>query len=233
MNQYPTALAKVTRPTLPDIFPRKKLFDLLDELRKRPIIWVSGPPGCGKTTLVGSYIETLKVPCLWYNLDEGDSDPATFFYYMGLAAKKAAPRMKNSLPLLTQEYLPGISTFTRRYFENLCDRIKSPSLIVFDNYQEVPNEAAVQDVIRTGLSAISEGINVILVSRSRPPASVIRQKANRMMEALGWDQLQFTLEDHARKSTSPGDANPALAGKMFLLYRSVNLILVFLMLAAK
>ena len=195
MNQYPAALAKVNRPTLPEIFLRKRLFDLLDELRKRPIIWVSGPPGCGKTTLLGSYIETQNIPCLWYNLDEGDSDPATFFYYMGLAAKKAAPRMKNSLPLLTPEYLPGISTFTRRYFENLCDRIKSPSLIVFDNYQEVPNEAAVQDVIRIGLSEISEGINVILVSRSQPPASFIRQKANRMMETLGWDQLRFTLEE--------------------------------------
>ena len=195
MNQYPTALAKVTRPTLPDIFPRKRLFDLLDELRKQPIIWVSGPPGCGKTTLLGSYIETLKIPCLWYNLDGGDSDPATFFYYMGLAAKKAAPRMRNSLPLLTPEYLPGISTFTRRYFENLCDRIKSPSLIVFDNYQEVSGEAIVHEVICSGLSAISEGINVILISRSQPPAGLIRQKANRMMQALGWDQLRFTIEE--------------------------------------
>ena len=76
MNQYPTALAKVTRPTLSDIFPRKRLFDLLNDLRKRPILWVSGPPGSGKTTLIGSYIETLKIPCLWYKLDESDSDPA-------------------------------------------------------------------------------------------------------------------------------------------------------------
>ncbi|MGD8520652.1 MAG: protein kinase [Desulfobacterales bacterium] len=44
MNRNATALAKITRPSLPDVFPRKRLFDLLDDLRKRPIIWVSEPP---------------------------------------------------------------------------------------------------------------------------------------------------------------------------------------------
>ncbi len=195
MNRSLPVPAKVTRPTLPDIFARKRLFNLLDDSRKRPIIWVSGPPGCGKTTLLGSYIESLKIPCLWYNLDEGDSDPATFFYYMGLAAKKTAPRMRNSLPLLTPEYLPGISTFTRRYFENLCDRIKKPGFIVFDNYHEVSAEAAIHEVIRTGLSVISEGINVILISRGKPHSGLVRLKANRKMQSVGWDQLRFTLEE--------------------------------------
>ena len=195
MSHNPTALAKVTRPTLPDVFPRKRLFDLLDVLRERPIIWVSGPPGCGKTTLIGSYIETLKIPCLWCNLDEGDSDPATFFYYMGQAAKKAAPRMRKSLPLLTPEYLPGISTFTRRYFENLSGRLKSSSVIVFDNYQEVPSKSKFHEIIRTGLSVISKDINTILISRREPHALFVRQKANRMMQEIGWDQLRFTLEE--------------------------------------
>ncbi len=195
MNQSSAALAKVTRPTLPDVLPRKRLFDLLEDLRRRPVIWVSGPPGCGKTTLVGSYIEILKIPSMWYNLDERDSDPATFFYYMGLAAEKTTPRAGKSLPLLTPEYLPGISTFTRRYFENLYVRLKHPTIIVFDNYQEVPGEANFHEVIRAGLSVISEGINAIFISRSELPATFARQKANRMMQAIGWDQLRFTLDE--------------------------------------
>jgi len=195
MNRNPAALAKVTCPTLPDVFPRKRLFDLLADIRNRPVIWVSGPPGSGKTTLIGSYIETLKIPSLWYNLDEGDSDPATFIYYMGLAAKKALPRMRKSLPLLTPEYLPGIFTFARRYFENLCSRLKSPSVIIFDNYQEVPGEAEFHEVIRTGLSVIPQGINVILISRRDPPDTLVRQKANQRMQEIGWDKLRFTLEE--------------------------------------
>jgi len=48
-----------------------------------------------QTTLVASWLESRKLPSLWYRLDEGDADLATFFYYLGLAAKKAAPGTKN------------------------------------------------------------------------------------------------------------------------------------------
>jgi LuxR family maltose regulon positive regulatory protein len=52
---------------------------------------------------------------------------------MGLAAKKAAPHQRKSLPLLTPEYLLGIPTFTHRYFEELYSRLKTSSIIVFDS----------------------------------------------------------------------------------------------------
>jgi len=75
-------MSKLARPILPDAFPRKRLFNLLDNMRRQPVIWISGPAGCGKTTLVSSYLESQKLPCLWYQIDEGDKDPATFFYYL-------------------------------------------------------------------------------------------------------------------------------------------------------
>ena len=120
-------MGKVTRPVLTGVFPRKRLFDLLDHMRERPVIWVSGPPGCGKTTLVSSYLEARKLPCLWYQLEAGDADPATFFYFLGRAARKAAPRKRKPLPLLTPEYLQGIPAFTQRYFDELYTRLNPPT----------------------------------------------------------------------------------------------------------
>ncbi|NVM20374.1 MAG: hypothetical protein HWN68_01155 [Desulfobacterales bacterium] len=169
MKQKSASLAKITSPILTKVFPRKRLFGLLDRSRDRPVVWVSGPAGCGKTTLVGSYLQARALPCLWYQVDEGDADPATFFYYMGLAAKMAAPRKRKPLPLLTPEYLPGISTFTLRYFEDLYNRLKIPSVLVLDNYQEAPADSAFHEVIRRGLSRIPDGLNVVLLSRSDPP----------------------------------------------------------------
>jgi hypothetical protein len=106
------------------------LYRLLDKARKTPLLWITGPPGCGKTALVSSYIESRRLPCLWYKVDEADADLATFFYYLGLAAGKAAPRKRKRLPLLTPERMPGLSVFAQRYFEDLSSMLPVPSLLV-------------------------------------------------------------------------------------------------------
>ena len=210
MKKGSPTLAKVTRPIPTGIYPRKRLFALLDLTRNRPVIWVSGPPGCGKTTLVTSYLEDRQFPCLWYQVDQGDADPATFFYYLGIAAKKATPQKRKPFPLFTPEYFPGLPTFTLRYFENLFHRLKSPSFLVFDNYQEVPLESPFHEVIRHGLSNIPEGINVILISRSEPPPVLIHMQANNLMEVIGWQDLRLTLKEsndiirlQAKREVSP------------------------------
>ena len=69
--------AKVSPPKLSGIVPRKRLFNLLDEGREKPIIWVSGQPGAGKTALVASYLETKKLPHAGFHIDAGDADPAS------------------------------------------------------------------------------------------------------------------------------------------------------------
>jgi len=167
-------------------------------MRKRPVIWVTGPPGCGKTTLISSYLKSREAACLWYQIDPGDADPATFFYYLGLAAKRAVPQRRSPLPLLTREYLQGISTFSLRYFETLYGRLRIPCALVFDNYQEVPEGAPLHEIILNGLSHLPEGLNVILVSRRDPPPIFVRMGANALMDVLGWNDLRLTLEESAK-----------------------------------
>jgi two-component SAPR family response regulator len=188
-------MGKLSRPILTGIYPRKRLFALLDRMRERPVIWVSGPPGCGKTTLVSSYLEARKLPCLWYQLEAGDADPATFFYFLGRAAQKAAPRNRKPLPLLTPEYLHGIPAFTLRYFQGLYDRLKIPGIVVFDNYQDVPAGAPLHEIILNGLSGLPDGMNAVLISRSDPPLPMVRLQANHQMEILGWNHLRMTPDE--------------------------------------
>jgi LuxR family maltose regulon positive regulatory protein len=192
--------AKIARPVLKGVAPRKRLFRLLNREMEKPLIWISGPAGSGKTTLVGSYLDDQKLPCLWYRLDEGDGDLATFFYYMGLAAQKIAPR-KKPLQLLTPEYLLGIPTFTKRFFEGLCGRLRPPYGIVFDNYQDVP-VASFHEMIVNAVNTVAKGITVFVISRTEPPQQFARHRANNKMHCFGWDQIRLNLpeaQDVARK----------------------------------
>lgn len=184
--------AKITRPNPEGLFPRKRLFRSLDQARTRPVVFITAPPGSGKTSLVTSYIQDRKLPCLWYQADEGDADPANFFYYMGLAARKAAPRTKRPLPLFTPEYGFGVPTFTRRFFEDLCSRLKQAYVVVFDNYQEIPLESAIHEIIRTGLSTFPKQIFPMIISRSEPPAAFAAMDAGNKLHVIGWDDLRLT-----------------------------------------
>ena len=74
------ALAKLSRPRPPAVFPRERLFQTLDDHQHRPCCWIGAPGGYGKTMLAVSYVEARGIPHLWYQLDEDDSDLATFFY---------------------------------------------------------------------------------------------------------------------------------------------------------
>ena len=92
MREKPATLAKLTRPKLFAVVARERLFQLLDDRLAHPIAWVTGPPGAGKTTLLSGYVESRQRPTLWYQLDSGDADIATFFYYLGVAAPALAEK---------------------------------------------------------------------------------------------------------------------------------------------
>lgn len=184
--------AKIARPILSGIVQRHRLYTLLDQGAGKPVTWLSAPGGSGKSTLVAGYLDTRKRPCIWYHCDEGDADLATFFYYMGLAAKKAAPRYRKPLPLLTPEYLGNIPTFTRRYFEQLYVRATT---IVLDNYQDLPADAPFHDMLATGLDGIPAGIRVIVLSRGNPPTVLTRLRANDRIHQLHSTDIRFTLDE--------------------------------------
>jgi DNA-binding SARP family transcriptional activator len=188
-------VGKVTRPTLPEVYARENLFKTLDRLRQQPVIWISGPGGSGKTTLVSSYLDSRNLSCLWYQLDEGDKDPATFFYYLSKAAKKAFSHKKSSLPLFTPHFTRGLPAFTQWYFEKLFDGFEPPLALVFDNFHEVPEENHLSEVILHSLSRIPDKVNLILLSRSEPPAALIQLQANGQMEVLGWSDLRLSLSE--------------------------------------
>jgi len=200
--------AKITGPAISAVVKRERLFRLLDEKIKRPVVWVSAPAGSGKTVLIASYLDSRRFPYIWYQCDDRDSDLATFFYYMGFAAQREASGSTKPLPLLTPEYHSNIPAFARGYFEQLYSCVpaaKGPQesprfsrygfVFVWDNYQDVPLDSPFHEMIATGFGTIPAHVHVMVISRGEPPSAFARLQANEKIGLLSYQNVRFTLQE--------------------------------------
>ncbi len=190
-------LGKVTRPVLADALQRKRLFKILDEKLQRPLLWISGPPGSGKTILISTYIESRNLPHIWYQMDVEDSDPATFFYYTAQALKKAYPKKRQSLPIYTQEYqIGGLRPFSRLYFDEFFKKVKKPFLLVLDNFQEINQETTqINTILKEAINCIPDGINIVVISREDLPGDLLSLKLQANVSTLYWEDLKVSPEE--------------------------------------
>ena len=75
----------------PDLVPRPRLAERLDEGLARGLMLVCAPAGYGKTVLLADWARRGQQPVAWLSLDVGDNDPARFWRH-GVAALDQAGR---------------------------------------------------------------------------------------------------------------------------------------------
>jgi DNA-binding SARP family transcriptional activator len=196
-TQAPTALAKITQPSVSRSYARPRVFQLLDQLADRHIIWLSAPAGYGKTTVVSSYLHLRKSPTIWYQCDEGDADIASFFFHLSLARDKLEARLQPPVPGFSPEHFAQIPTFTRNFCRAWFTPLPRQTTLVLDNLQDVPADAVLLGMLPIIGDEIPDGVKIIVISRAEPVANLSRLSANARMAVLGVDELQLSRSETA------------------------------------
>jgi len=191
-------LAKLAPPAPVCVLSRPRLFAQIDQAREEnAVVWITGAAGAGKTLLAASYIQARQLPALWYRVDSGDADLASFFHYLRAAFRHLAPRRRPP-PELSPEYLADLPTFTRNFFRRLASAFRGdPGLLVFDNWHELEPSSSLHKLFAVGLEELPANVAVLLLSRAEPPPPLSALQVKGRMVCLGNDSLMMTPEEIA------------------------------------
>jgi len=188
--------AKIVKPNVSAVLHRERIFSKLNTFTKNyPLTWVSSPGGAGKTSLISSFLDKRSAKSLWYSVDERDEEITDLFHYLSLAGKKLSPRKKKELPKLTPEYLLGLPQFTRRFVEELANRLGEDGVIVFDNANLLTQEAAFYTLLDPIISSLHSSQSIIIVSRNEPPPMLVKLQAKQLLAKLDWTDIKFNEEE--------------------------------------
>jgi len=203
-------LGKSSPPRLGRAVARERLFAEMDVCVNSPGLWVAGPPGIGKTTLVATHLDARAMPCLWLQLDAADADPATFVHFLAAAAARLAPGRNLRLPLPSADDLRDVPGLIRRCFRSLALTLELPWSLVLDNTQELGPAPLLHAGIAAALAELPEQARLIIISREPPAPAYARALAGQQLAVIEASSLRFTDAEAEQLVTLHGrDWQPA------------------------
>lgn len=166
---------KLVPPQLRGLVARRRLFREIEQAPSRGIVWISAPPGAGKSSLVATWLYSGKSAArhghaLWYRMDETDADPVIFFETLTLAVAGLPDAPRGTLPKLTPEALPDFEAFARNWFKALLNnKARAPFLFAFDDIHRLPPESPVIEAIALLANTLLPRDRLLCLSRENPP----------------------------------------------------------------
>ncbi|MDX3071074.1 AAA family ATPase [Streptomyces sp. MI02-7b] len=185
---------KLHPPVRPPWFvPRPRLLRLLDAFAE-PVVVVSAPPGAGKSVLLGDWAHVLRARgshVAWLGLDRYDNTPARLWAGILAALRPFRP----GLPVP-----PPAGAWTRDVWaEDLLPRTlaglagERPLTLVLDGVERL-TDAALRS-LGDLLTALPDGLQVVLATRYVPGAPVPGLRARGLIGELGPAELRFTPDE--------------------------------------
>ena len=188
-------LAKLSPPRLTNILLRERLFEKLEQLKDYPVIWISASGGAGKTVLAASFLQQQSGNSIWYQIDEGDQDPAAFLEYLGMALDQYGAEKANALPVFSAQYQKSIEAYSRNFSRQLYLQLGENGYLVLDNFQDLPAEAETHKALKQFFSEIPQYFNIIVLSRTEPSADYLRFRANGTLAVLDGQDIALNADE--------------------------------------
>ena len=135
------------------------------------------------------YLQKKPTTHLWYRVDEGDQDVASFFHHIGnLLPARAA----SELPVFGPEYADQPAEFARRFFRMFFRKLSRVGLLVIDDLHYGVETAQFRTMLAIMLRELPEDLQCACISRTLPPDELAELTFKGQLTALDQSILQFS-----------------------------------------
>ena len=195
-NEIPLLQIKMVTPVIKSkLVHRSHLINKIEKGIEHGFVLVSSPPGYGKTTLVADWAHHSKTPVAWLSLDAYDNDLLIFNRYLKQLLDKTFFSFNPSqFNLLVEsnsidDYPTLLATFINSFSESTTDYT-----LVLDDYHLIKNHKIHESIIYL-LDHFPAHLRLIIITRSDPPFSLARLRANHRITELHAAELAFSLQE--------------------------------------
>lgn len=184
-----TRLAKLVAPRAQDVVRRPRVLHAIERALSGGACWVVAPAGYGKTTALADYLRSTGARRLWYRVDEGDQDVASFFHY--LAAAVQHHRARGGLPVFGPEYADQPEQFARRFFRAWFAQLRAGTLLVLDDLHRA-DAPHFRDLLVVLLQELPARLRCACLSRTPPGRELSALRKQGRLSVVDESVLRFS-----------------------------------------
>ena len=178
---------------------RRRLSDRLGNGAETKLTLVSAPAGFGKTTLLAEWIARSPIAqrsTAWLSLDQGDSEPASFWTYLITALQTVTPGVGSGALGLLRESQPASIEAILASLLNEISAAGQDLVLVLDDYHLVEGHE-----IQVGMEFLLEHLparmHVVIATRADPGLRLSRLRARGELVEIRAADLRFNRDEAA------------------------------------
>ncbi|AHY45641.1 ATP-dependent transcriptional regulator [Rubrobacter radiotolerans] len=183
-------------PPRPEVVPRARLTERLNEGLDRRLTLVCAPAGFGKTTLIGGWVAGLPRPAGWLSLDEADNDPARFLAYLVAALRTVAADIGEGVLGALGSPQPPPTEAILTVLLNEITTVEDDLILVLDDYHVI-DTGAVDDALAFLIEHLPPRMHLVIATREDPNLPLARLRARGQLLEVRAADLRFTPSEAA------------------------------------
>ncbi|MBI9046269.1 MAG: hypothetical protein JEZ06_17375 [Anaerolineaceae bacterium] len=192
-------------PIRPELVPRQRLIEQLNEGLHRKLTLISAPAGFGKTTLVADWLQSqvddAPSPFMvgWLSLDEADNDVVRFLTYL-ISALNRLQGLETAIGLgalqMAQSPQPPSPEMILTAVINEIAQVTEKIVLVLDDYHLIDMQQ-VHESLNFLIENLPPQLHLIIATREDPLLPLSRLRARGQLTELRATDLRFSNSEAA------------------------------------